>query len=42
MSLPGGVSFNGANMASEARAEIDKIEDQVQLKYELPPQGFIG
>ena len=42
MSLPGGVSFNGANMTSEARAEIDKIEEQVQLKYELPPQGFIG
>jgi hypothetical protein len=42
MSLPGGVSFNGANMASEAKAEVDKIEEQVQLKYELPPQGFIG
>jgi hypothetical protein len=42
MSLPGGVSFNGANMASEAKAEVEKIEEQVQERYELPPQGFIG
>lgn len=42
MSLPGGVSFNGANMASEAKAEVDKIEEEIQRKYELPPQGFIG
>ena len=42
MSLPGGVSFNGTNMASEAKAEVDKIEEEIQSKYELPPQGFIG
>jgi hypothetical protein len=42
MSLPGGVSFNGANMASEAKAEVEKIENEIQAKYELPPQGFIG
>lgn len=42
MSLPGGVSFNGTNMASEAKAEVEKIEEEVQSRYELPPQGFIG
>jgi hypothetical protein len=42
MSLPGGVSFNGANMASEAKSEVEKIENEIQAKYELPPQGFIG
>lgn len=42
MSLPGGVSFNGTNMASEAKAEVEKIEEEVQSHYELPPQGFIG
>lgn len=42
MSLPGGVSFNGAYMASEAKAEVERIEEQVQQRYELPPQGFIG
>jgi len=29
-------------MASEAKAEVEKIEDEVQSRYELPPQGFIG
>lgn len=42
MSLPGGVSFNGTNMASEAKSEVEKIEEEVQSRYELPPQGFIG
>lgn len=42
MTLPGGVTFNGTNMASEAKTEIEKIEDEIQQKYELPPTGFIG
>lgn len=40
--LPGGVSFNGQRILDEAREEIDKIEQEVQDKYELPPDFTVG
>ena len=40
--LPGGVSFNGQRILDEAREEIDKIEQEVQDKYELPPDFSVG
>jgi len=38
----GGVQFNGAKILDEASAEIDKIEEEVQDKYELPPDMMTG
>tara|TARA_B100000953_G_scaffold243504_1_gene205282 strand:+ start:18 stop:761 length:744 start_codon:yes stop_codon:yes gene_type:complete len=40
--LPGGVSLDGQTIFTEATEEITKIEEQMSLKYELPPDGFIG
>ena len=40
--LPGGVSFNGREIVERAQTEIDKIEDNVQLMYELPPDFMVG
>ena len=40
--LPGGVSFNGTQIFEQAQAEIEKIEEEVQLKYELPPHFMTG
>jgi len=40
--LPGGVSFNGTQLFEQAQQEIEKIEDEVQLKYELPPHFMTG
>ena len=40
--LPGGVSFNGTQLYEQAQQEIEKIEEEVQLKYELPPQFMVG
>lgn len=34
--LPGGVSMRGGEILAEANAEIDKIEEQLKLEYELP------
>lgn len=42
LQLPGGVTFNGKDIASEAQTEIDKIEDAVQDMYELPPDFMVG
>ena len=40
--MPGGVTLNGEAIFQEALTEIDKIEDEMQLKYELPPSFMVG
>lgn len=40
--LPGGVQFNGQRILDESKEEIDKIEEEVQDKYELPPDFSVG
>ena len=42
VTLPGGVTLDGQTIFSEALEEITKIEEEMSLKYELPPDGFIG
>ena len=40
--LPGGVTLNGKTIYDEAVDEINKIEEEMNLKWELPPDGFLG
>ena len=40
--LPGGVTLNGKTIYDEAVDEITKIEEVMNLKWELPPDGLIG
>ena len=40
--LPGGVTLNGRAIYDEAVEEIRKIEEEMNLKWELPPDGFIA
>jgi len=40
--LPGGVTLNGKTIYDEAVEEITKIEEEMNLKWELPPDGFYG
>ena len=40
--LPGGVTLNGDKIFEEAITEIDQIERDMQLKYELPPTFMVG
>ena len=40
--LPGGVTLNGKTIYDEAADEITKIEEEMNLKWELPPDGFLG
>jgi len=40
--LPGGLQYNGADLYSQAVEEIRQIEEEVQLKYELPPDFMVG
>lgn len=40
--LPGGVTLNAARMMMEANTEIDKLEDEMQSRFELPVDFFVG
>ena len=40
--LPGGVTIRGAEIQTEANEEIQRIEEKIQLEYELPINFMIG
>jgi hypothetical protein len=42
MQLPGGVMMNGQQIYDEAVAEITKLEDEMQSRYELPVDFLVG
>ena len=42
MQLPGGVTINGEQILTAANEEIRELEEQMQLKFEMPPLDFIG
>lgn len=42
MQLPGGVELNGAEIMSQAQEEIQRLEEESRLNYELPPLDIIG
>ena len=42
MQLPGGVTLNGRQLYDDATTEIDRIEEEVQLKYQLPDDFMVG
>lgn len=42
MPLPGNVTFNGGKIYQEATEEIAKLEEDVQSKYQLPPDFITG
>jgi hypothetical protein len=42
MKLPGGMEFNGAQIFSDATAEIDKLEQEMIVSYSLPVLDMIG
>ena len=38
----GGVALNGEQIYTQAQEEINQLEEQIQLAYELPPMHMIG
>ena len=42
MQLPGGVTMNGRQMYDDATAELERIEEEMQVKYELPVDFSVG
>lgn len=42
ITLPGGVSLNGDKIFQEATIEIEKLESEMQSRYEIPPAFMMG
>lgn len=42
VSLPGGLSYNGTDIYSQATEEMNKIEEELSDKYELPADFMVG
>ena len=40
--LPGGITLNGQTIYQEALDELTKIEEEMNLKWELPVDGLVG
>ena len=40
--LPGGVSFNGQQIFDQASEEVDRLEEEMQVKFEEPPGFIVG
>ena len=40
--LLGGVEMNGGEIYSQAQQEIERLEEQIQLAFELPPEYMMG
>jgi hypothetical protein len=40
--LPGGISINGSDILSEAKEEIEKLLEDLELRYSAPLNFFIG
>ena len=42
VAMLGGVTMNGEQIYSQAQEEINKLEEQIKLSYELPPNYMMG
>jgi hypothetical protein len=42
MTLPGGVQYNGEKILDDAKAEIDKLEEEMINSYSLPVSDMVG
>ena len=42
VTMLGGVTMNGETLYSQAQEEILRLEEQIQLAFELPPMYQIG
>lgn len=42
LKIPGGFSINGERILEEAKTELEKIEEELSTKFELPVNFFVG
>ena len=42
MVMPGGVTFNGRQIFDDATAELEKLNEEVRLNWEMPVDFYTG
>lgn len=42
MQLPGGVTLNGRQIYEDAKEDVLRLEENMRLEYELPPDFYVG
>ena len=42
VTILGGITMNGEAIYTQAIEEINKLEEQIQLAFELPPVHMVG
>jgi hypothetical protein len=42
MQLPGGVILNGRAIMEDARTEIEKLEEEIRMNFEMPVDFYVG
>ena len=42
MQLPGGATLNGRQIYDDGHTELEKLEEEMQLKYSLPDNFYVG
>ncbi len=42
MQLPGGATLNGRQIYDDGNAELEKLDEEMQLKYSLPDNFYVG
>ena len=42
MQLPGGVTLNGRQIYDDGNTEIEKLDEEMQVRYQLPDNFYVG
>jgi hypothetical protein len=42
MQLPGGIILNGRAIMEDATAEIEKLEEEIRMNFEMPVDFYVG
>ena len=40
--LPGGVTLNGRQIYDDGNSEVEKLEEEMQMRYQLPDNFYVG
>ena len=42
MQLPGGMTLNGRQIYDDGNAEVEKLDEEMQMRYQLPDNFYVG
>ena len=42
MQLPGGATLNGRQIYDDGNTEVEKLEEESQMRYQLPDNFYVG